>query len=188
MLCFKCYTFGHTKLRCQQLTSTCGHCAQKHAIVENSPCTATALCPRCLTNLHSTSSRNCPVYQQEDAIQRIRVDKGISYPAARRIFETATGNKSFAGVTKDSKDKTTQTLESRLEQVIKKLVSKDRKINALEETLKTSPEANDSDVQTLVEFRLAITELHEELQRKDERIKSLENTLTGQATQKRCGF
>lgn len=175
MLCFQCFAFGHTSKKCQQKEQTCGQCAKTHIIMKGERCSAAPFCPRCNTNSHSISSRNCPVYKTEDAIQRIRVDKGITYPAAKRIFEVATGAKSFAGVINMSKDQAFKDLSAKYDQLSNQMEEKDRKIAALEETLKQRPTTSNNT--EFGELRQMIVDLQMEVRRKDERIQALEAAL-----------
>lgn len=169
MLCYKCFAFGHPKLRCKQQTTTCGNCAKQHMIVDGIKCMEPQFCSRCNTNEHSMLSRNCPVYKTEDAIQHIRINKGISYPAARRLFEASRSQETFAGVINISKDQTITDLSSQL-------AEKDKKIENLELMLiQRSEKAKSSEME---ELRQMITNLQAEVRRKDDRIEALETALS----------
>ncbi|XP_055639895.1 uncharacterized protein LOC129777570 isoform X2 [Toxorhynchites rutilus septentrionalis] len=103
MKCFKCWAFGHTKLKCRQDTPTCGNCSEKHVIPAEGPkCERSLFCIKCGSNEHSLASRSCPEYLKENSIQRLKVDRDIDYRAARIIFEAENGrSKSYAGVTRE---------------------------------------------------------------------------------------
>lgn len=175
MICYQCYQFGHTRQRCQKQIATCGNCNQEHDITPDVRCQNPAYCARCNSNDHSVSSRKCPVYQNEDAIQHIRVDRGLSYPEARRAFEASTGQRSFAGIASHSKDKTISDLSAKLEALSGQMMEKDTQIKALEDKMTTGTTSTSS-----TEFhRLEkmIIDLQKEIQRKDERIQTLEKAL-----------
>lgn len=50
MQCFNCWALGHTKLRCQSKTATCGKCSGDHPIPENRACTNESYCKLCQSN------------------------------------------------------------------------------------------------------------------------------------------
>lgn len=96
MQCFNCWCFGHTKQRCQSKSAICGKCSGDHPIPEDKACSNENFCKQCQTNDHAVSSRSCPHYKLESTIQRVKVDQGLSYPAARRLVEQDLGTKSYA--------------------------------------------------------------------------------------------
>lgn len=176
MLCFKCYRFGHTKARCPEKQETCGHCAQQHDIVKGILCMDPAYCPRCKSNGHSVSSRQCPVYIEEDAIQHIRVDKGLSYAAAKRVYTAAAKKNSFANVTVASKDQIISELSAKVEFLIKDGAEKDKKIQALESSSQTDPhEASTS--KEVQELKKAFSELRLQLDKRDQQVSKLLDAL-----------
>ncbi|XP_062714107.1 uncharacterized protein LOC134290898 [Aedes albopictus] len=175
MVCYQCYHFGHTKQRCQKQLPTCGNCNQEHEVTQDTRCQNPAYCGRCSSNDHSVSSRKCPMYQNEDTIQHIRVDRGLSYPEARRVFEASTGQRSFAGIASHSKDKTISDLSAKLETLSGQMAQKDAQIKALEDKMSTGNTSTSStDFQRLEQM---IINLQKEIQKKDERILTLEKAL-----------
>lgn len=172
MLCFKCYTFGHTSARCQQKDATCGNCGQQHEIIKDVPCTNPPFCTRCKSNDHAVGSRKCPVYQTEDAIQHIRVDQNLLYPAARRLYETMHRQTTYASTTALSKDQTIQAMTKTMEE-------KDAKIKALETQIAAGPSTVTST--EIDDLRNLIFNLQKELKNKDERIKALESSQNGES-------
>lgn len=100
MQCFNCWAFGHSKARCRQSTPTCGTCSSGHPCPEGGPkCNEPVYCKRCNSADHSLASRSCPAYKMETAIQRLKVDQGVTYPEARRFFEAHNRPISYAQVT-----------------------------------------------------------------------------------------
>lgn len=65
MVCYQCWSFGHTKKRCQQSQPTCGNCSQGHVTDETNRCNTDPFCKRCNSASHSLSSRKCPTYVEE---------------------------------------------------------------------------------------------------------------------------
>lgn len=141
MLCFGCYKFGHTKARCQQQTPVCGNCSGNHHSDRETPCNEAVFCSRCQSSQHSLSSRKCPEYKVEEDIQRLRVDLGISYPAAKRTFEQRKGN-TYASVAKGDQEKKIEDLATKLDRLQQDMTSKDSKIDALIQQI----EARDLDI------------------------------------------
>ena len=76
MRCFNCNKFGHTSQRCKVAAKcTCGG-KYKH----EGRCEGPKLCSNCKCP-HASSAKDCPVWEKE--IQRVRVEKRISFPEAR---------------------------------------------------------------------------------------------------------
>lgn len=175
MLCYQCYQFGHTRQKCQKQIPTCGNCNQEHELTQGVRCQNPAYCARCKSSDHSLGSRKCPVYQNEDAIQHIRVDRGLSYPEARRAFEASTGQRSFAGIAVHSKDKTISDLSAKLEALSVQMVEKDSKIKSLEDQISSRNVPNSSN--EFQRLEKLIINLQNQIQKKDERILNLEKAL-----------
>ncbi|KAG7196401.1 hypothetical protein KM043_018810, partial [Ampulex compressa] len=100
--CFKCQKFGHTSHRCNnEPMCSCGR--KPH---EGSPCTEPFFCLNCKGN-HRASSRNCPEYKEEVAIQKLMTEKKVGYIEAKREFRKNNGynfSKSFAQITAQPKN------------------------------------------------------------------------------------
>lgn len=157
MLCYRCYTFGHTKAQCQKSVPTCGRCSQEHQIDPAQPCTAPPFCSNCKVDDHQVSSRKCPVYKKEEDIQRIRVDQGITYPAARRAYEHKHGNKSMAAVINASQEARFNELAARLDAVTLEMEKRDKKIDHLLKVIEEKDKQlaeKDSRIKHLEEFLL----------------------------------
>ncbi|XP_062712300.1 uncharacterized protein LOC134289796 [Aedes albopictus] len=132
MLCYCCWDFGHTRARCQlQSNPICGNCSGKHTSTPETPCTLASFCKRCNTNDHPLSSRKCPIYVKEDEIQHLRVDLGVSYPAAKRQYDLRYSSKSMASTVAASNDQRFAELSAKLDNVLKEVKAKDDKIEAL---------------------------------------------------------
>lgn len=174
MMCFQCWSFGHTKSRCQQPKPTCGNCAKTHETQEGVRCQETQFCSRCKNGNHPLSSRKCPVYIWEENIQKIRVDRGVSYPAAKKMYEQAHCSRSFAGVASAGKDEMIATLSEQIAAFRKELEEKDARIKALEaNNIQNNPPSDDMLATILAKVDL----LSEEIKKKDRRIFALEQAL-----------
>ena len=96
MRCFNCNKFGHTSQRCKVAAKCTGCGKDKH----EGQCEEPKLCSNC-NGPHASSAKDCPVWQKEKEIQRIRVEKRISFPEARQLVEAKmptviTGGKTYA--------------------------------------------------------------------------------------------
>ena len=112
MRCFNCNKFGHTSQHCK-VAAKCRGCGKdKH----EGQCEGPKLCSNC-NGPHASSAKDCPVWQMEKEIQRVRVQKRISFPEARRLAEAKmpaviTGGKTYvaaASTRRESKSVQCQT-------------------------------------------------------------------------------
>lgn len=176
MQCFNCWSFGHTRQRCQQRSPTCGNCSQEHAVDAESHCEAESYCKRCDQYNHPLSSRKCPVYGRENAIQKTRVDQGISYPAAKRLHEQTSNHNSYASVTTASKDHQIAQLRSKVDNLQMELRNKDQHIVSLTSGNSSKKGTNENrDLTTKLLEK--VDHLTNEMKKKDERIQALEKAL-----------
>ena len=80
--CFNCNKFGHTSQHCK-ITAKCQRCGKdKH----EEGCDRPQICSNC-KGPHAASAKDRPVWKKEKEIQRIRVEKRISFPEARQLVE-----------------------------------------------------------------------------------------------------
>ena len=94
MRCFNCNKFGHTIQR-RKVAAKCTDCGKdKH----EGQCEGPKLCSNC-NGPHASSAKDCPVWQKEKEIQRIRVEKRISFPEARQFVEAKMPTVIFGGRT-----------------------------------------------------------------------------------------
>ncbi|XP_040174940.1 uncharacterized protein LOC120906955 [Anopheles arabiensis] len=84
MQCFKCGQFGHTQIHCK-LSPTCTNCGTP----AHGECTVDPVCINCKDN-HSTTSRTCPRYIQEEQVIKYKIDNNCSYGEARKVLLNAT--------------------------------------------------------------------------------------------------
>ena len=106
--CFNCQKFGHGSGSCR-MKIVCYRCGQGDHGGEG--CTDAHKCANCRGS-HMASSRDCPIYKQEQEVQKVKVENGISFVEARervKIPITAS-HRTYAAATKVSKVTTeTQT-------------------------------------------------------------------------------
>lgn len=225
MLCFRCWTFGHTGKRCSATQRTCGKCSKTHDeeltpnIAEGATafevsrgrtnCDEPAHCKNCeewnkkreknekVDTKHAVSSRECPIYKKENAIQHLRVDLGISYPAARRDYETREAamakkknpqtDKSFAGIVNASKDCEMDEMRSMVKNLLEDSKRKDERIAQLERALEKRSVNTRLDsakdhgptaelVRQVAELTATVRQLQDNLTKKDAFIKTLLTT------------
>ncbi|GBN04960.1 hypothetical protein AVEN_183224-1 [Araneus ventricosus] len=98
--CFKCQRFGHSKTSCRG-TLTCARCAEVGH--ESTDCTRTEKCVNCKGE-HTSFSRNCFAWKQENEIITTKIKKQISYQEARTLVksQTPTPGNSYVSVAKKS--------------------------------------------------------------------------------------
>ena len=96
MRCFNCNKFGHTSQHCK-VAAKCPGCGKdKH----EGRCEEPKLCSNC-NGPHASWAKDCPVWQKEKEIQRVRVEKRISFTEAKQLIEAKmptviTGGKTYA--------------------------------------------------------------------------------------------
>ena len=79
---FNCNKFGHTSQRCKVAVKCTGCGKDKH----EGQCEGPKLCSNC-NGLHASSAKDCPVWQKEKEIQRVHIEKHLSFPEARQLVE-----------------------------------------------------------------------------------------------------
>lgn len=130
MLCYRCGNYGHSKKRCDEkrYQLICLNCSGNHEMIENTPCIAPPFCKNCKRG-HSTTSKDCPVYREEEAIIRLKTDRGLTYAEARSEFRETHRGPSYSSVTQarlctatDEKDRTIELLRKEIE-ALKEMIS-----------------------------------------------------------------
>ena len=83
--CFNCQKFGHSRTTCdKQPVCICGK--PPH---EGTPCSDPIKCINC-GGEHSARSKNCPIFKEEAAIQKIKVLEKIPYMEAKKKIRANT--------------------------------------------------------------------------------------------------
>ncbi|XP_029725298.1 uncharacterized protein LOC115265175 [Aedes albopictus] len=116
--------------------SICLRCAVQHDVPDGEHCVNPPNCLHCKTG-HQTTSRDCPKYQEEEKIVRLKVDKSISITEARRLYAEENKRETFATVVQEqiqqqlaAKDLIIATLQQQVATLTKELA-------ALKEALKS---------------------------------------------------
>lgn len=95
--CFRCQRFGHTSQKCSnEQICVCGE--KPH---DGTPCEQPIKCVNC-KGPHSARSKLCPVFKQENTIQRVKTLGQLSYVEAKKIVmteKTPITGKSYAQTT-----------------------------------------------------------------------------------------
>lgn len=219
MQCFRCWEYGHTGKRCQEPFRICGKCSKVHPeettatplpIPDESTgseesrkppttvgpnrtiCNGTVFCKICKNNSHSVSSRKCPAYVKESDIQHIRIDMGISYPQARREYESrqsaSSSSTTYTGIVNTSKDKEIADLTTMVQKLQSDSKTKDQRIAEMERQLQTRGIGERMDtaqqngtIQDLIREVAALTatvqKLQEAVLRKDEIIQKKDDEI-----------
>ena len=81
--CFNCYKFGHGKDKCTSKNAVCRKCGSRDHI--SGACNEVEQCVNCGGG-HVSTSRECPKFLEEVAIIKIKIDRGVSFPEAKKIF------------------------------------------------------------------------------------------------------
>ena len=98
--CCQCQVFGHHEDYCMKKPS-CGNCGGERHCNDYHNCKNTAKCVNCNGN-HPVFSRDCPTWKKEKAILKVKYEKSIPFPEARKLVEeqSAAPGKSYASITK----------------------------------------------------------------------------------------
>ena len=115
--CYKCQVFGHHENKCgrQAICVNCSmpeHCA-------SGQCQRPAKCANCSGD-HSANSKDCPQWEKERKILKIKCENNLSFPEARKQFEQFYQARTYASAVKpgtcnkptETDNKTTQTDDS----------------------------------------------------------------------------
>ncbi|GBN99951.1 hypothetical protein AVEN_267367-1 [Araneus ventricosus] len=102
-----CQRFGHSKTSCRG-TLACARCAEVGH--ESTDCTRTEKCVNCKGE-HTSFSRNCFAWKQEEEIISTKIKQQISYQEARKLikYRIPTPGNSYVSAVKKSTAPSTQT-------------------------------------------------------------------------------
>lgn len=84
MVCYNCGDYGHPRKFCKQ-SGICLHCSETHQLANGEKCNNTPHCKHCNGD-HSSTSRTCSKYKDEENIIRMQIDKKISSAEARKMY------------------------------------------------------------------------------------------------------
>ena len=114
--CFVCQNFGHHGKACTKKSPVCAKCASKdHTSSFENPCKNPAKCSNCSGN-HPAYSRSCPVWIQEQQVQKLKIQQNLTFPQARKLVQAKDNGVSYAAAVakpvRSVRDATTQTCEA----------------------------------------------------------------------------
>ncbi|XP_055585242.1 uncharacterized protein LOC129738082 [Uranotaenia lowii] len=144
-ICRNCAAYGHSPKNCTSET-VCLTCSQSHQTLENQPCPNPPYCCHCEGG-HSPVSKVCPVFRKEEAVIRLKTDRGISFIEARKEIEESSKAPSYAskvqGRLNDSsdKDREIKILRDELEKIreqMKDYVALKSELEALKQNINLS--------------------------------------------------
>ena len=75
--CLKCQRFGYGQNTCRG----CETCEKGH---DGKSCQKDPMCKNCKGD-HMSSSKQCPIWKKEKEILKVKTEKKITYPEAKRI-------------------------------------------------------------------------------------------------------
>ncbi|MEW8548145.1 MAG: hypothetical protein AB2693_31970 [Candidatus Thiodiazotropha sp.] len=98
--CYFCQVFGHHEDHCTK-KPVCANCGEDRHCSDDRNCKNTAKCVNCNGN-HPVFSRDCPTWKKEKAILKVKYEKSVSFPEARKIVDEqfAAPGKTYASITK----------------------------------------------------------------------------------------
>ena len=105
--CYNCQVFGHHENKCGR-HPVCCNCAQPEHCASGQ-CDKPAKFVNCSGD-HPANSKECPQWEKEKQILKIKCEQNISFPEARKQYEQFNGAKTYASAVKpDTCIKSTQT-------------------------------------------------------------------------------
>ena len=106
--CYNCQKYGHSKTTCNR-PAACARCGQEgHG---DTDCSAPEHCCNCKGS-HTAYSKQCPEWQRQRDITRIKFEKNISFAEAQQLYKTThtpVGTKTYAAAAKTTQSMGTQT-------------------------------------------------------------------------------
>lgn len=98
MLCYNCYEFGHSKMKCGN-APVCRHCSTTHEQQTDAEgrhsCQKPAFCKNC-QGKHGPGSKDCPRYKEEAEIAKLRTEQKISFAEAKQKIAAKSSTTSFS--------------------------------------------------------------------------------------------
>lgn len=113
MRCFNCLQFGHIKDKCKD-SKICQNCAGPF---HGDECEEPSKCA-CCGKQHGTLSRDCLITQEQHEICKIKAIQRVSFPEARRIYESTVNKRSYAETTKTDMEKLMKRMDE-LEKIVR---------------------------------------------------------------------
>jgi hypothetical protein len=80
--CVRCCVYGHTRKNCREPNEICKDCA---VIKHEGQCSSPLKCRNC-NGSHGSFDKMCPIFKREEAIIKLKIDQGISFGYARKLY------------------------------------------------------------------------------------------------------
>ena len=128
MLCYGCYTYGHTRARCPG-PQRCSNCSSEF---HGDECSEAPMCRNCKGD-HRPTNRNCPVYKREVEVMKVKVRDNLSFPEARKRVEQQSASYAQVAAQQSAIEKKVKDLEAAM-------LQKDNEIARLQEESKRKDE------------------------------------------------
>ena len=116
--CYHCQVFGHHENKCGR-HAVCCNCGEPEHCAPSGVCDKPAKCVNCSGN-HPANSKQCPQWEKEKKILKIKCENNLSFPDARKQYEQFYTGQTYASAIKpgtcnkstQTENKTTQTDDS----------------------------------------------------------------------------
>jgi hypothetical protein len=109
--CFTCQQYGHGTRTCKNPPACRRCCSTEH---DSDSCSNSPYCCNCKGD-HMPSSKQCPAWIRESAINRLKHERNISFPEARKIYNNSSSSSSSTSYATVAKSKvikpSTRTVE-----------------------------------------------------------------------------
>ena len=147
--CYHCQVFGHHKNKCGR-HAVCCKCGEPEQCGPSGVCDKPAKCVNCSGD-HPANSKQCPQWEKEKKIIKIKCENNLSFPEARKQYEQFYTGQTYARAVKpgtcnkstQTDNKSTQTDDSFTEylkqQTTEKTQGTQEKRNSTQEKRNSSP-------------------------------------------------
>ncbi|XP_062538774.1 uncharacterized protein LOC134207066 [Armigeres subalbatus] len=125
MLCYGCFSYGHTRLRCPY-ERRCFNCSDEY---HGEECNKAPSCLSCKGD-HRTTNRQCPVYKKEIEVVKIKVRDNLTFP---EVNQQASGSYAQAAAQQNA-------IEQKLKKLETAMIKNDKEIARLLEESKRKDE------------------------------------------------
>ena len=106
--CYHCQVFGHHENKCGR-HAVCCNCGELEHCAPSGVCDKPAKCVNCSGN-HPANSKQCPQWEKEKKILKIKCENNLSFPDARKQYEQFYTGQTYASAVKPGTcNKSTQT-------------------------------------------------------------------------------
>jgi hypothetical protein len=128
--CVRCCVYGHTKKNCKETDESCKDCA---TLKHEGQCTSPKKCLNC-EGPHGSFDKNCPIFKREEAIIRLKIEQGVSFGYARKLYmeKVETTKETYSQMALEMAEEEAARLANEIESV----KEKNERTELMKETLK----------------------------------------------------